>query len=180
MRQCLVDSFTVESISLDRARSCLLLNGKAQECFLAEDMAWEQAFSAWFTRLWDDTIVSCEGKMQGGISLLPLVSADLNLQGLEDRNKRVPVEIPEARSCHFKENMCVHHGSQLTITPWTTHHYQRSALPEIEEWPSALLCYVCVLVRLSICLYFPIFYLFPLFFFCSFNSLPNIILELLA
>lgn len=48
-------------------------------------------------------IVSSEGKIQAGVSLLPLTSADLNLRGLENRSKRVTAEGPEARSCHSKE-----------------------------------------------------------------------------
>ena len=47
-------------------------------------------------------IVSSEGKIQAGVSLLPLTSADLNLRGLENRSKRVTAEGPEARSCHSK------------------------------------------------------------------------------
>ena len=45
-QQHFVDSFTFESIPLDVDRSCLLLNGNVQEHFLAEDLAWEQVFSA--------------------------------------------------------------------------------------------------------------------------------------
>lgn len=55
-------------------------------------------------RLGDDTAVSCEGKIQAGISRLLLFYADLNLQSLEDRNQRFPAELPETRSCHSKGN----------------------------------------------------------------------------
>ena len=48
-----------------------------------------------YRRLGDYTIASCEGKTQAGFSMLPLISADLNLQDLEDRNKRAPAEIPK-------------------------------------------------------------------------------------
>lgn len=66
--------------------NCFLQNGKVQECFLAEGVAWEQMFPARYRRLGDYTIVSCED--------LP-VSSNLNLQSLEDRNKRVSTEIPQ-------------------------------------------------------------------------------------
>jgi len=46
--------------------------------------------------------VSCESKTQDVISLLSLISAELNLQSLEDRNKRALAEIPKARSCHYR------------------------------------------------------------------------------
>ena len=85
-----VDSFTFETISLE----LFVFGRECSECLLVEDLACDQITPAWYGRLGDDTTVSCEGKIQVGTSLLPLVC----WQGPEDRNKGVPAEIqkPEA------------------------------------------------------------------------------------
>ena len=52
---------------------CLPSKGSDQECLLVEDLACEQITPAWYGRLGDDTIVSCEDRIQAGVSLLPLI-----------------------------------------------------------------------------------------------------------
>lgn len=45
----------------------VFFNGKAQKCFLTKDLSWEQIFPAWYWKMGDDTIASCEGRIQAGI-----------------------------------------------------------------------------------------------------------------
>ncbi|XP_048786380.1 uncharacterized protein LOC125686444 [Lagopus muta] len=63
--------------------NCLPSEDSAQDCLLAEDLACYQITPVCYGRLGDDTIVSCEGKIQVGASLLPLIC----WQGQEDKNK---------------------------------------------------------------------------------------------
>jgi len=46
---------------------------KDQECLLAEDLTCEQITPAWYRRLGDDIIVSCENRILLGASLLALI-----------------------------------------------------------------------------------------------------------
>ena len=71
--------------------SCLPSEDSSQDCLLAEDLACDQITPACYGRLGDDPTVSCEGKIQVGASLLPLIC----WQGQEDWNKGVSAEIPE-------------------------------------------------------------------------------------
>jgi len=59
-----------------------------------------------YGRLGNDTIVSCEGKIQVGVSILPLIC----WQGQGNRNKRSACWDPKARNCHSK---------RLTQPLWT-------------------------------------------------------------
>ena len=106
-----VDNFTFESISL---WSYLSLEESAQDCLLAEDLVCDQITPACYGRLGEDTTVSCEGKIQVGVSLLPLIY----WQGSEGGNKGISAEIPEPEaatprrpdstaldlSCHSKDS----------------------------------------------------------------------------
>ena len=53
--------------------SCLPSEDSAQDYLLAEYLACDQITPACYGRLGDDTIVSCEGKIQVGASMLPLI-----------------------------------------------------------------------------------------------------------
>ena len=59
---------------------------------------------ACYGRLGDDTIVSCEDKIQVGTSILPLIC----WQGQGDGNKRSSCWDPKDRSCHSKESWLNH------------------------------------------------------------------------
>lgn len=54
----LVDDFTFESISL----KILPSKGSDQECSLAEDLDCDQITPAWYWRLGDNSIISCEDR----------------------------------------------------------------------------------------------------------------------
>ena len=67
------------------------MEDNAQDSLLAEDLDCDQITPVCYGRLGDNTIVSCEGKIQVVVSMLPLIC----WQGQEDRNKGVSAEIPE-------------------------------------------------------------------------------------
>ena len=83
--------------SQGNAQNCLL------DCLLVEDLSCEQSL-LWETGCY--TIISCEGKILVGISILPLIC----WQGQGDRNKRNFCWDPKARNCHSK---------RLTQPLWT-------------------------------------------------------------
>ena len=117
----------------------------AQDCLLVEHMACDQIIPACYRIQWDTT-VSCEGKIQVGPSILPLIC----WEGQEDGNKRSSCWDPRARSCHSKKSWLNHFGlinkfvlplesiavvttvtvEQLSSSTeqqcLTTHHYWRS------------------------------------------------------
>ena len=78
--------------------SCLPLEECAQESLLVEYLACDQITPVCYGRLGDDTIVSCEDKIQVGVSMLPLMC----WQGPEDGNKGVFAEIPEPGAANPK------------------------------------------------------------------------------
>jgi len=53
--------------------SCLPSEESTQDCLLVEDLACGQITSACYGRLGNDIVVSCEGKIQVGTSMLPLI-----------------------------------------------------------------------------------------------------------
>ena len=123
-----VVNFTFESISLE-------LFAFKRECSgVAEDLACEQITPAWYGRLTDDTVVSCEDRIQVGVSLLPLTGW-LKFARPGRWEQRSSCWDPKARTCHSKKYWLHHFGliykfvlSLLGIVNWTTppptsHHY---------------------------------------------------------
>lgn len=151
-----VDSFTFISIFLE-------LFAFEWECFLDEGCL-EQTFLAWNRRLGDLYAESWEDKIQAGDSLLPFISTDLNVQGLEDRNERVPAEILEARSCHSKKqgqplsSMCIHNQSSADNHNlwWSTSTEDQHDQDFSGMRNSELLCFA-VLIYVYVCLLFSLF-----------------------
>ena len=134
-----VDNFTFENISLE-----LLAFGR--EC---SGLFTGGTYGLWpiaCYRIQWDTTVSCEGKIQVGPSILPLIC----WEDQEDGNKRSSCWDPRARSCHSKKSWLNHFGlinkfvlplesiavvttvtvEQLSSSTeqqcLTTHHYWRS------------------------------------------------------
>ena len=123
-------------------------------------------------------IVSSEGKIQAGVSLLPLTSADLNFRGLEYSNKRAPAEILEARNCHFKkQSQSLWTISKRTCTFVTSCQLTTTTLDE----PSLLMistktsldwrvvnCFALLCLYIHVCLSCTIFSVFVCLFVCLF------------
>ena len=78
--------FKFESISLELFAFRRECSGLFTRLFTGEDLSCDQITSVCYGRLGDDTIVSCEGKILVGMSILPLIC----WQGHGDRNKRCP------------------------------------------------------------------------------------------
>lgn len=69
--------------------SCLRLEESVQDCLLVEDLACDQITPACYGRLGDDTIASCEDKIQVGASCSLLSASKVWKMG----TKGVPAEI---------------------------------------------------------------------------------------
>ena len=79
-----LDNFTFESISLELFAFRRECSGLFTGLFTGKDLPCDQITPVCYGRLGDDTIVSCEDKIQVGVSILPLIC----WQGQGDRNKR--------------------------------------------------------------------------------------------
>ena len=150
--------FTFESVSLElfaSERGCLeVLTG------------WRLGLGANNSRLGDDTVVSCEGAIHVGVSLLCL-SGWHTFARPGRWEERIHCWDPKATSCYSKRSWFHHFGLLYCHCLWASteqHHLQRPTTTEdAQEWWAALFCYLSVSLSP-----FSIFSIYLLLFFYSF------------
>lgn len=169
-------SNTLWTVSLWKA---FLWTGPEAVCFLMGRPRNEWANIIIFIQE-DQTTVSHQGKIEAAISLFPLTSTDLNLQGWEGRNKEFllsspnpSLQRPASTTLNFKKMrmfvIAVNWQSHLgwpTLPKISTLQHQDS----IGSRSGEPFCCVCISVCTSVCLSFP-FSNIPLYLLLFFHSL---------
>ena len=121
--------------------SCLPSKGRAQDCLLAEDLAWEKMKVVWYRRLGNDPncILWRQESWPLPASSDLLTSICFQTSGSGRQEQRSSWWDPKARSCHSKRTglITLDYKQQFVLSlrvldKWTTqvpttHHYWRSA-----------------------------------------------------
>ena len=156
----------------------------AQECLLAEDLAWEQITTAWYRELGGDAIVSCEDKMQVDVSLLPLICWHKICKAWMTRTKEFLLR-SLSQKLSLQMNRLEHFGLKVRFCTVVFSHCQlknttsndpslwkiSTSRQDISGPRNGDLLSFAVFKCLSVCLSFSLFILFYYFTLCSSHCL---------